>query len=214
LSFTSGFVSPQFQVVFDELFETVYCDGETLTSELWVDLLRTKKDCYLDKEDLEEDDYPDYLQEDFWTDDEFNHHDQARMAPIVAPTLPNVLPAVPAPPIVIEDDHGDATFGGDNDKAPVDPPPDETVNSGGALHGPEQGQQQQQEEDPDEGPANPDDDTVVQGNLPAVANRSWAPMQVVVPPTVRRSETTTAARPRSDDLPRAARCIGRRTFEY
>ena len=59
----TGFISPQFHVVYDELFQTVLNAGDAIDSSLWRDLVRHQREYYPDAEDVP----PDLADE--WLDD-------------------------------------------------------------------------------------------------------------------------------------------------
>ncbi|GKY92332.1 hypothetical protein MPSEU_000204300 [Mayamaea pseudoterrestris] len=67
-------VSPQFHVVYDELFQTVANPGFDDADPLWIRLFRSNRELYLDMEELEADLYPAQLREDYWTEEEAEFH--------------------------------------------------------------------------------------------------------------------------------------------
>ena len=189
LSFQSGYVSPQYHVVFDELFQTVYCAGETNNSTTWIDLFDLSRDCYLDQADLDRDHYPDELQEDFWTDAEVEYHRKARAKIRAAPPPSSQLESAvfdaddPTEAVVVYDalDRGGD---GDDEALGMDDESDDETDS-------------DDDEDDDQGQDRPalgpqighaggdDTETVVQAN-PRRQAEAWTQQ------TVRRSERIAA----------------------
>ena len=53
LNIRTGYISPQFHVVYDEKFETVTTDMSIDLSETWIDLWKNSRDFYLDAWDTD-----------------------------------------------------------------------------------------------------------------------------------------------------------------